>query len=299
MFHDYGVPARFTDTSQNRTIPLRPLLAEAEAHLAAGGVASPAVDARHLLAFVLDLPLTRLTAVTAVTPEHATRLRELVASRARRVPLQHLTGRAPFRYLDLAVGPGVFVPRPETEALVSWGLDALGGASGAVVVDLCSGSGAIALAVAHEHPGARVFAVERDPAALSWLRRNADGSGVTVVEGDATARDTLPDLDGRVALVLCNPPYVPAGTAVPAEVAEHDPAVAVFGGPDGLDVIRGVVARSAALLAPGGALGIEHDDAHATAVPDLLRRTGRFDRIEDHDDLAGRPRFATGRRLAD
>jgi release factor glutamine methyltransferase len=289
-----------TDTSPNRLIPLRRAIEETASHLSDAGIASPVTDAQELLAFVLNVPRTRLLGVTGLTPQQLDRLRALYARRAQHVPLQHLTGSAPFRYLDLAVGPGVFVPRPETELLVDRGLATLSG--DAIVVDLCAGSGAIALSVAREHPGSRVYAVERDPAALAWLRRNVaantTGARVHVIEGDATDPTVLSELDGRTDLVLCNPPYVPDGTPVPPEVADHDPPAALFAGPDGLAVIRGVARRAAALLRPGGALAIEHDDTHGTAVPDLLRATGAYDRIEAHEDLAGRPRFATARRSA-
>lgn len=263
--------------------------------LAGAGIASPRADAALLLAHVLGVPRGRLLVAGDLTAEQGARLADLVAARARRVPVQHLTGTAGFRHLDLAVGPGVFIPRPETEALVGWALSAAGPRP--TVVDLCSGSGAIALAVADELPGAAVYAVERSPAALAWLRRNASGTRVRIVEGDVTDPGVLAELDGRVDLVLCNPPYVPDAAPVPPEVADHDPAEAVFGGPDGLAVIRGVVARAGALLRPGGALAIEHDDGQGRAVPRLLRADGRFADVADHPDLAGRPRFATARRV--
>jgi release factor glutamine methyltransferase len=263
------------------------------------------------VSFVLNIPKNRLVAVTGITHEQVTRVRSLAAERAKRIPLQHLTGVAAFRHIELAVGPGVFVPRPETELMVGWGLDRLAGTPDPLVVDLCAGSGAIALSVAHELPGARVVAVERLPAALSWLRRNAAGprgprerserhqlSSVQIVEGDATSGAILADLDGRVDLVLCNPPYVPSASPVAPEVAAHDPAPAVFAGADGLAVIRGIVPRAAALLRPGGAVAIEHDDSHGDAVPALLRASGAFEAVADHRDLTGRPRFATGYRVA-
>jgi release factor glutamine methyltransferase len=132
------------------------------------------------------------------------------------------------------------------------------------------------------------------------LRRNAAGvDAVTVVAGDVTDPATLSTMDGQVDLVLCNPPYVPDGTPVQPEVAEHDPYRAVFGGPDGLAVIRPVIHRAAGLLRPGGWLGVEHDDSHGEAVPALLRAAGGWTDVTDHRDLAGRPRFATARRLAD
>jgi release factor glutamine methyltransferase len=295
MPHDYAVSSTAADTSPNRLIPIRHAIVEGVAALTAAGVASPVTDVQELLAFVLETPRARLAIVTGVTPDQLNRFRSLIEARSRRVPLQHLTGVAGFRYLDLAVGPGVFIPRPETELLVEWGLAAIASLAAPVVVDLCSGSGAIALSVAGEHPGSVGYAVERSAAALRWLRQNVDRgpAAVTVVAGDATDPATLAVLDGQVDLVLANPPYVPAGTAVGPEVAGHDPAEAVFGGAAGLDVIRGIVARAAGLLRPGGAFAVEHDDSHATAVPALIAGHGGFERIEEHRDLAGRPRFAT------
>lgn len=276
----------------------RDAIAEATRVLARAGIGSARVDAELLAEHAFGVPRGRLTLFDP-DPYQLELLRDLVEQRARRVPVQHLTGRAPFRYLDLAVGPGVFIPRPETELLVDWGLSILSGVDAPVVVDLASGSGAIALAVATECPQATVYAVERSPQALAWLRRNAAGVDLSIVDGDVTDPGTLSDLDGRVDLVLCNPPYVPDATPVDEEVRGYDPAEAVFGGPDGLDVIRPVIVRAAALLRPGGWVGIEHDDSHGVAVPDLLRGAGAFDSVREHTDLAGRPRFATAKRLAD
>jgi release factor glutamine methyltransferase len=274
---------------------LGPALATAAAELAAAGVESPRVDAELLAAYVLEVPRGRLFLIDQVRPDELHRFTALVAERARRIPLQHLLGTAAFRHLELLVGDGVFVPRPETELLAGWGIERT--APGATVVDLCSGTGAIALAVADEARPARVFAVERSPAALFFLRRNAAGFPVVrVVEGDVTDPDLLADLRGDVDVLLCNPPYVPAGTAVQAEVADHDPAEAVFGGADGLTVIRPVIALAAALLQPGGFAGLEHDDVHGEVVPGLLRADGRFTEVSAHRDLAGRPRFTTARR---
>jgi release factor glutamine methyltransferase len=273
-------------------------IAAATAILADAGVDAPRANAELLAAEVLGVPRTRLVHAR-FNREMVARYHELVQFRAARRPLQHLTGRAPFRLLEVAVGPGVFIPRPETELLVEWGLARIRGYSAPCVVDLCSGTGAIALSVAQEHPGARVYAVENSPDALEWLRRNASGTGVTVVDGDASDSATLSTMDGHVDLVLCNPPYVPDGTPVEPEVAEHDPYRAVFGGPDGLAVIRPIIHRAAALLAPGGWFGVEHDDRHGAAVPALLRDSHRYADVAEHRDLAGRPRFATGRRLAD
>ncbi|WP_436526829.1 peptide chain release factor N(5)-glutamine methyltransferase [Actinoplanes sp. HUAS TT8] len=278
-----------------RRTRLAPELASATAELSASGVSSPRVDAELLAAHVLDVPRGRLILIDAILEDEAARLREIVAKRAGRIPLQYLIGTAAFRHVDLAVGDGVFVPRPETELLAGWGIERTG--PGATVVDLCSGSGAIAVSLADESKAGRVIAVERSPEALPWLRRNASGySQIEVVEGDVTDPDLLSDLQGRVDVLLCNPPYVPEGTPVPPEVSDHDPAEAVFGGADGLSVIRPVVALAAVLLASGGWVGIEHDDVHGTAVPALLREDGRFTEVTAHDDLTGRPRYATARR---
>lgn len=277
------------------------MIADAAGRLASAGVESPRNDAELLAAFVLGVSRGRLSLIDRITAEQADAYRALVARRADREPLQYITGTAAFRYLELAVGPGAFVPRPETELLAGWGIDVARALPAPLVVDLCAGPGPIALSVAREVPAATVYAVEKSPAALDWLRRNAAGLApkTHVVRGDVTDPELLGDLRGRVDVLLSNPPYVPAGTPVSPEVARFDPATAVFGGPDGLAVVRPVIARAAALLRPGGALAIEHDEEHAAALPDLLRADGRFDRIDRHADLTGRPRFTTARRSAD
>jgi release factor glutamine methyltransferase len=277
------------------------LLTDAARRLADAGVESARVDADLLLAHVLGVPRSRLLTLDELPEADAVRFAALIDQRADRVPLQHLTGRAPFRYLELAVGPGVFVPRPETEQLAGWALEQLEGIPAPVVVDLGAGSGALALSVAHEHPGARVTAVERDPGAIEWTRHNAAAraavgdSPVVVIEGDMTDPALLRDLDGRVDLVVSNPPYVPDGARVPREVADHDPPMALWGGPDGLDVVRGLLVTAARLLRPGGRLGIEHADQQGSALPALVRAHGAFTDVDDHADLAGRPRYSTAR----
>jgi release factor glutamine methyltransferase len=278
-------------------------VAKAAGELLDAGVAAPRVDAELLAAHVLGVPRGRLAVVDDFPAAEELRFRDLVRARSSRVPLQHLTGVAPFRHLELAVGPGAFVPRPETELLVEWGLQWLRTHSAnrsapPIVVDLCAGPGPIAASVATEEPQAAVYAVEREPIAVGWLRRNVSERGVTVVKGDATKPETLSELDGRVDLVLCNPPYVPeiGSAGLPPEVSEHDPHNAVFGGTDGLDVIRPLIGRLAALLRPGGAFAVEHDDTHAYVVPILVDSDGRFTDIELHHDLARRPRFTTATR---
>ena len=280
----------------------RTLLASAARRLADAGVESPRVDAELLLASVLGVSRGRLLTLVDVPDDVATRFTVLLDQRADRVPLQHLTGRAPFRFLELSVGPGVFVPRPETELLAGWAVDRLAGADSPSVVDLGSGSGALALALAQEVPGARVVAVERDPGAIAWTRHNAAARAaagdppVEVVAGDMTDPQLLRELDGSVDLVVSNPPYVPDGARVPREVADHDPPLALWGGPDGLDVVRGLLTTAARLLRSGGRLGIEHADQQGTSLPALVRAHGDFTDVEDHPDLAGRPRFTTARR---
>ncbi|MEG3635139.1 peptide chain release factor N(5)-glutamine methyltransferase [Micromonospora palythoicola] len=293
-----------------------PVIADAARTLATAGVTSARTEAELLAGYVLGIPRGRLALADGFTDEQLDGYRALVTRRSRREPLQYLTGTAGFRHLELAVGPGVFVPRPETELLAGWGVDQArriagddggqaDGRSEPLVVDLCSGSGAIALSVASEVPQARVVAVERSPRALSWLRRNAadrvaaGDRPIEVVAADATDPALLAELAGRVDVLLCNPPYVPLAVAVPPEVADHDPAEAVFGGTDGLDVIRRVIDRAGFLLRPGGVLGIEHDDSHGAVVPGLLAADGRYAAIVDRRDLADRPRFVTASRLAD
>jgi release factor glutamine methyltransferase len=278
------------------------MLVDAARRLAAAGVESPRVDAELLLAHVLGVPRTRLITLDAVPDDAAARFAALLDQRVDRVPLQHLTGRAAFRHLELAVGPGVFVPRPETELLAGWVLEQVAGIAEPVVVDLGAGSGALALAIASEHPGARVTAVERDPGAIEWTRLNAAARAaagdppVEVLAGDMTDPGLLRDRDGTVDVVVSNPPYVPDGARVPQEVAEHDPPLALWGGPDGLGVVRGLLRTAARLLGPGGALGIEHADQQGEALPALVRASGGWVEVADHRDLAGRPRFTTARR---
>ena len=260
------------------------------------------MDAELLLAHVLGVPRARLITLDDVPDDGVARFTALLDQRADRVPLQHLTGRAPFRHLELAVGPGVFVPRPETESLAGWVLEQVARIPEPVVVDLGAGSGALALAVANEHPGARVTAVEHDPGAIEWTRHNAatraaaGDTAIEVLAGDMTDPRLLRALDGTVDVVVSNPPYVPDGARVPQEVADHDPPMALWGGPDGLDVVRGLLRTAARLLVPGGALGIEHADQQGEALPALVRGAGGWTDVVDHHDLAGRPRFTTARR---
>lgn len=273
------------------------LVRQGSERLREAGVASPDYDARTLLAQALRIRAGQLAAVDAVPADARTTYLGLIEQRAERVPLQHLTGIAGFRRLDLAVGPGVFVPRPETEVLVDWGLDRIRGLPAPLVVDLCAGSGAIALSVADEAPQARVHAVERERLAVAWAERNNADGRIEVHHADVDG--ALPDLTGRVDLVLANPPYIPDGASIEPEVARHDPAAALWGGPDGLAVVRIVVATAARLLRVGGWFGIEHADRQGERVPALLEQMGGWEQVTDHRDLAGRPRFAAAVRAPD
>ncbi|GAA1128512.1 peptide chain release factor N(5)-glutamine methyltransferase [Nocardioides aquiterrae] len=271
----------------------RDLLTAATARLREGGVASPEHDAAELLAHVLGTTRGRLVLVEEVARSAEEEYADLVERRARREPLQHLTGVAWFRHVELAVGPGVFVPRPETELLAGWAVEHA--TDGSVVVDLCTGSGAIAKAVKDEVPGADVHAVELSEDALSWAERNLEGTGVDLRQGDlATAFD---DLAGTVDVVTCNPPYVPleAWESVAPEARDHDPHLALFSGADGLDAIRVLERRAAVLLQPGGVVGFEHADVQGESAPAVFAETGRWADVRDHTDLAGRPRFTTAR----
>jgi release factor glutamine methyltransferase len=222
----------------------------------------------------------------------------LVERRASREPLQHITGHAYFRHLDLLVGPGVFVPRPETEMLVEWCLKALADVASPVVVDLCTGSGAIALSIASELPGSQVHAVELDEGALAWAERNAAGSEVVLHHGDAAV--ALPELDGTVDLVVSNPPYIPLTEweYVAPEARDHDPEPALWAGEDGLAMIRNVERTARRLLRPGGYVAVEHSDRQGTAACDVFSSTGWWTMVADHQDLAGRDRFVTATKEA-
>lgn len=290
---------------------LRDVLVDGERRLARADVPSPRVDAELLLAHVLGVPRGRMFLSDPIDPSDAMRFEALLVRRSARVPLQHLLGEAPFRHLTLEVGRGVFVPRPETEGVVELAIRALSADSEErLAVDLCTGSGAIALAVATEVPQSLVHAVEIEEAAHGWAEKNvaayadrlaAVGSQVVLHRGDATTAhlESLAALVGRVDVVVTNPPYIP-DDAVPRdpEVAQYDPPRALYGGHDGLDVVRGIATSAAALLRPGGVLVVEHSDAQGedggeSGVPAVLREHGSWVDVVDHPDLAGRARTTT------
>ncbi|OBI82757.1 peptide chain release factor N(5)-glutamine methyltransferase [Mycobacterium sp. E740] len=263
--------------------------------LAEAGVAAPRVDAELLAAHVTGTDRGRLRFVDA-GPGVAERYGDLIARRARRIPLQHLVGTAPFGPVDVHVGPGVFTPRPETESLLEWALaQPLPGTP--VIVDLCTGSGALALVLSKNHPGARIIAVDDSESALAYARRNLAGTAVELVKSDVTQPGLLTELDGSVDLLVANPPYIPDGAQLEREVAEHDPAHALFGGPDGMRVIEAIVELASRLLRPGGLIAVEHDDTTSEQTVECFGRATQFDDITARRDLAGRPRFVTARRF--
>lgn len=275
---------------------------EAIEALSAGGVPGPEVDADLLIGHVLGLSRggvqARALIAAAVDDESVAAIRAAIARRAAREPLQHITGVAPFRSLELEVGPGVFTPRPETEFVVQFAIDALAlvPSPEPLAVDLGSGSGAIALAMATEVPHSRVVAVERSADALPWTARNIERHGdgrVRLVEGDLA--DALPELDGLVDVVASNPPYIPL-EAVPRdpEVRLFDPPAALYSGTDGLDAVRALSRTARRLLRQGGTLVIEHGELQAAAIAAILRRDG-FTAVACHRDLLGRDRATTAR----
>jgi len=271
-------------------------VAQATQRLADAGVPSPRFDAEELAAFVHGVKRGELHRVADA--DFDARYWEAVARREAREPLQHITGRAFFRYLELQVGPGVFVPRPETESVAGWAIDAVRAMDVAepLIVDLCTGSGAIALALAQEVPRSRVHAVELDEGAYSWAVKNVEGSRVTLHHGDAVA--ALPELDGQVDLVVANPPYIPLTEweYVAPEARDHDPELALFSGEDGLVTIRGLERAAHRLLRPGGIVVVEHADTQGGQVPWIFTEDRGWADAADHPDLNNRPRFATARR---
>lgn len=277
-------------------IPVRELVTRGRDRLMTAGVDSPDADARILLAAAADTEPAHLVIVDAVPADAAARYETMLARRESREPLQHITGVARFRHVRLRVGPGVFVPRPETELVAGWAIDqlrAIASQHTPVAVDLGTGSGAIAAAVADETPTASVHATELCERAAEWATLNLTGTGVDLRVGDLA--DAFSDLDGAVDVVVCNPPYVPltAWETVQSEARDHDPERALFSGPDGLDAIRTVTDVAARLLRPGGSVCCEHAEVQSDAVVDLFARHGGFDQVRDHRDYNDRPRFVT------
>lgn len=288
------------------------LIKWATAELVNAQCASPENDARLLLAFVLDIERQQIDQLSELTTKHVDTFKNLIAQRAKRIPLQHLTGKAYFRYLELSVGPGVFIPRPETELLVETGLAKLAEISGPkLAIDLCSGSGAIALSLALESAETTVHAVELSKDAFTWLEKNVAAhaqqlarlnSTVITYCADATSRNVLSHLAGTADVVLSNPPYIPSDM-VPREpeVRDFDPAIALYGGSDGLAVARKVSLVAADLLKPQGLFGMEHADVQGESVVQLLNEMTAnsnpiWSQVADQVDYNELPRFVTALR---
>jgi release factor glutamine methyltransferase len=277
-------------------------IAVAAQRLADAGVESPRNDAEIIAAHVHNVRRGELHLVA--DRDFEPRFWDEIARREAREPLQHITGLAHFRYLELEVGPGVFVPRPETEVMTGWVIDRLRqlDVSEPVVADLGTGSGAIALAIAQEVPRAEVHAVEADPLARAWAERNIERAGryvphlagrVTLHTGEFAS--ALPELDATVHVVVSNPPYIPLGAWVPPEVGEYDPAAALWGGRDGLDAVRVIERTARRLLVPGGLVAVEHGAPQGPAVYWTFAEERGWLDTRNHKDLAGRDRFVTAR----
>jgi len=274
------------------TITVRQAVKRATKVLAAAGVSSPRHDAEALAAHVLGVGRGELVHHKTLD---AAAYDALVARRAAREPLQHLTGRAAFRHIEVDVGPGVFIPRPETEVTAGAAVEVAQTLDRPLIVDLYAGSGAIALAVADEVPEAEIHAVEAEDTAVAWLRRNVAGSRVVAHHTDVER--CLLEFTGTVDIVVANPPYVPLGAVVrDPEVANYDPAPALWSGPDGLDAMRVLERTAARLLRPGGYLFAEHADVQGVAAPALFADPSCWEDVADHADLAGRPRYVSARR---
>ena len=273
------------------------LVFDAAERLAGAGLASPSADARILLAHATGFDARQLFLRDDVAGDEVAIFERLLERRLAGEPVQHITGSAPFRYEELAVGPGVFIPRPETELIVDLALAHLAArpSGSRRVVELCAGSGAIIRSIVRELGGVEAHAVELDDDAWPWLVRNLEGTGVDARHGDMA--DAFSDLDGTVDVVVANPPYVPEGLRhlLPDDVVQHDPPQAVFSGADGLDAMRVVRDVAARLLRPGGLVVAEHDDSHGEAVLALFGAPD-FEAATDHMDLTGRPRHVTATR---
>jgi release factor glutamine methyltransferase len=319
----------FVDRTEGGRATVRDVLFDSEKRLSAAGVPSPNTDANLIVAHVLGVPRSRLVLQDLIDNEQQVRIESLLSQRLSRVPLQHILGVAHFRYLELKVGPGVFIPRPETELIAEAAIRVLRDSPSKVAVDLCTGSGAVALAMATEVPGSTVYAVELDPDAAEWTRLNVAahasglahvGSTVEVIVDDAALvsepSHELAHLVRQVSVVSANPPYIPEGM-IPreVEVRDHDPVLALYSGADGLTMTRRVILTAAVLLREGGLLVIEHADIQGTdagsrGVPALMKAatidadlaerisqlpgTALFHSVVDRTDLNGLPRFTMG-----
>ena len=290
----------------------RSVLVDIELRLKNANVSSPRFDAESLVAFVLNTSRNRVGLISEISDEQYRDIEKLVEKRVRRIPLQHLTGEQGFRHLVLSVGPGVFIPRPETEILVESVIRYIKDRNQdkIIVVDFCSGSGAIALSIAKECSNVEVFAIEKSTEAFKYLEINyqkykeeitSHNCIVHLIHADINSEiEVLNNLIGQIDVVVSNPPYIPE-KMVPKEieVKDHDPSIALYGGKDGLEIVRVVVQKANKLLKKGGLLAIEHSDLQGNpdnelSVPYILKETDSFEKIEDRKDLNALPRYCVG-----
>jgi release factor glutamine methyltransferase len=276
---------------------IKALISDGKAQIETAGYSS--VDAEILLAHLLGLtrmelhnPIALERALAEVSDESAIvdGYAELVKRRCNHEPVQYLTGTAGFRNLDLAVGPGVLVPRPETEGLVEEVLKHIANLPGPVsVIDLGAGSGAMAISIATEAPNTHVIAVEKSMEAIEWLKQNVAfyDESIRIVQGDVS--DVLEGV--KCDVVVANPPYVPDSQPLPKDVANFEPAIALFGGSDGLELPQRFIIAAARLLKTGGLLAIEHTETQGKAIAKLL--SADFNQVALHLDLTGRPRWTS------
>jgi release factor glutamine methyltransferase len=272
------------------------LLKQSAIQLSQAGVLSPDIDSELLAAHILGISRSELSvaiALNSIFPEDKiVAFSDAVSRRAKREPLQHITGLAPFRHLELFVGKGVFTPRPETEQVVSFAMEKIASLEQPIIVDLCAGSGAIALSFTTERADSNVFAVEKSEEAFEYLKQNSKRYGLELSQlSHVDLQDCLPEMDAVADLVISNPPYIP-NEAIPVdlEVQLHEPSLALFGGADGLDVIRTILTKAKQLLRTGGLLVLEHADTQALSIRELLLAEGWID-VESKKDLAGKDRM--------
>ncbi|MEY4322304.1 MAG: methyltransferase [Actinomycetota bacterium] len=293
----------------------RDLVLAQAAHLAAAGIETPENDAELLLCHILGKKRSELTLVDHITEDQRRAFERAIATRTKRIPLQHITGRAPFRHIEVSCGPGVLTPRPETELLVDAAIKHTANIENPIIIDLCAGSAAMTISIAMEIKNAEVVGLELVPKAFEWGRKNVEehlesirraGSKLAWVKGDVRGceRRTLSHYKGNTDVIVSNPPYIP-NWAIPRdpEVATHEPLEALYGGDDGLYFVHAVLQAAKPLLKLGGMVIIEHGDLQGedseASVPRTVREAGGFTDVKDHLDLAGRPRFTTAIRAAE
>ncbi len=304
---------------------IRDVLVDAQHRLTNAGIDSAAAETSELLAHVLGVQRSRLFMHDNIDEDDRIAFERLLAKRLNRIPLQHITGNAAFRRIELNVGPGVFIPRPESELVAEAAIRFLRECENPIAVDLCAGSGAIALSLAIEVPGAQVVGIELSPDAFAWLEQNVKKfeSEVSIEVHQLDATDFTASVFTKLAsacdVVTCNPPYIPADM-IPRdpEVRSHEPAMALYGGADGLEVVRGIAKTAAMLLKPGGLLVVEHADvqgpeAGEASVVNVLKQTRLdaelatfiagvpgellFTGVSDRSDFNQRPRFTLATRV--